>query len=176
MGLKAIEAKARRVKLLLLDVDGVLTDGSIIYDSNGQEIKVFNVRDGASIKWLERAGIEVAILSGRNSAPVLVRAKELGIEKVVQSALDKLSAFEKLVQENNYALDEIAFIGDDLHDLAVLKRVGFSTCPKDAVREVKKEVDYVCKASGGKGAVREVAEIILKAQKKWKEIAKRYYK
>lgn len=160
---------------MLLDVDGVLTDSSIIYDGNGQEIKVFNVRDGASIKWLERAGIEVAILSGRNSKPVLVRAKELGIEKVIQSALDKLSAFEKFLAETGYHPEELAFMGDDLHDLAVLRRVGFSACPRDAVLEVRNAVDYVCKAEGGKGAVRELAELILKAQKKWKGITKRYY-
>jgi len=175
MSRKFFQSKARKIKLLLLDVDGVLTDGSIIYDGSGQEVKAFNVRDGASIKWLQRAGIEVAILSGRNSKPVLVRAKELGIEKVLQSALDKLSAFENFLAETGYHPEELGFMGDDLHDLAVLKRVGFSACPKNAVLEVRNAVDYVCKAEGGKGAVREVAEIILRSQKKWKEITKRYY-
>ena len=166
--------KARKVRMLLLDVDGVLTDGAIIYDSAGQELKAFYVRDGAAIKWLQRAGLEVAVLSGRTSPPVLVRTKELGIERVIQGEVFKLPAFEKFLGETKSRLEEIAFIGDDLHDLPVLRRVGLSACPADAVAEVKKISDYVCKARGGRGAVREVAELILKAQRKWVEATGRY--
>jgi len=174
MGTEELNRKLRKIKVLILDVDGVLTDGTIIYDGSGQELKAFNVRDGAAIKWLQRAGIEVAIISGRNSPPVLVRAKELGIEKLVQGALDKLPAFEKFLDENGRQPEETAFIGDDVHDLPILKRAGFSACPADAVDEVKNMVDYVCQARGGRGAVREVAELILKGQKKWNEALKKY--
>jgi len=174
MSSKNFRKKIQRIRVLLLDVDGVLTDGTIIYNGDGQEMKAFNIRDGAAIKWLQRAGLEVAILSGRNSAPVLVRAKELGIEKVIQSAYDKLPAFDKFLSESGCQADEVAYIGDDFHDLPVLKRAGFSACPADAVSEVKKSVDYVCRSKGGNGVIREVAEMILKSQKKWQNILKRY--
>ncbi len=169
-----LEQKAKKIRLLLLDVDGVLTDGSIIYDGKGEEFKSFNVRDGAAIKWLQGAGLEVAVLSGRNSPPVLVRTKELGIEKVIQGQILKLPAFEKFLAETKCRPEEIAFIGDDLHDLPVLRRVGLSACPADAVEEAKNVSDYICKAEGGRGAVREVAELILKAQKKWNELMRKY--
>ena len=171
-----LKIKAKKIKLLLLDVDGVLTDGSIIYDEQGRELKIFNVRDGAMVKWLKRAGIEVAILSGRKSKAVEKRAKELGVELVIQDAKDKLPAFQSLLKQTGLKPEEIAYLGDDWHDLVVLKRVGLSACPKDAVKEIKTRVDYVCKAKGGKGAVRELGEIILKAQGKWKEIVKKYLK
>jgi len=163
---KKLAGKARAIKLLLLDVDGVMTDGSIIYDGRGNEIKSFYVRDGVAIKWLQAAGVEVAILSGRKSRPLSIRAKELGVQRVIQSQILKLPAFEQLLAETGLSPRETAFIGDDIYDLSVLKRVGFSACPADAVPEVKKAVDYVCKAKGGRGAVRELAELILKAQRK----------
>jgi len=171
-----LKIKAKKIKLLLLDVDGVLTDGSIIYDEQGRELKIFNVRDGAMVKWLKRAGIEVAILSGRKSKAVEKRAKELGVELVIQDAKDKLPAFQTLLKQTGFKPKEIAYLGDDWHDLVVLKRVGLSACPKDAVEEIKKQVDYVCRAKGGRGAVRELGELILKAQGKWQEIIKKYLK
>jgi 3-deoxy-D-manno-octulosonate 8-phosphate phosphatase (KDO 8-P phosphatase) len=174
MSIKTIIGKARNVKFLLLDVDGVMTDGSVIYDQSGNEIKAFSVRDGAAIKWLQRAGIEVGILSGRNSAPLAARAKELGIEKIIQGTFDKLPAFENFCEDFDINAEDIAYIGDDLHDLPVLKRVALSACPADAVDEVRNIADYICKADGGRGVVREVAELLLKSQKKWTEIIGKY--
>ena len=171
---KDIKSKAKQIKLLLLDVDGVLTDGSIIYDEQGREVKVFNVRDGAMVKWLKRVGIEVAILTGRKSKALERRAEELGVEILIQDAKDKLFAFQSLLEKTGFKPKEIAYLGDDWHDLPVLKRVGLSACPKDAVKEIKEQVDYVCVAGGGKGAVRELGELILKAQGKWEEIIKKY--
>ncbi len=174
MGSEGLNRKLQKIRVMILDVDGVMTDGTIIYDFAGQELKSFNVRDGAAIKWLQRAGLEVAIISGRESAPVLARAKELGIEKVVLGALDKLAAFEHFLDQFGYQPEEIAYIGDDLHDLPILERAGFCACPADAVDEVRNVSDYICRASGGKGAVREVAELILKGRKQWSDTIKRY--
>jgi len=172
--LHKLDEKARKIKLLLLDVDGVLTDGSIIIDHVGEEIKVFNVRDGVAIKWLQRMGVEVAILSGRHSPALAARAKELGIQRVVTGKVDKLPSFEKLLEETGLKPDQIAFMGDDLYDLPVLKRAGISACPSDAVKEVKNICDYICKSRGGRGVVREVAEIILKSHDKWKALVSQY--
>ena len=171
---KKLLNKARAIKLVLLDVDGVMTDGSITYDEGGKEIKSFNVRDGAAIKWLQNAGIEVAVLSGRKSRALEVRAKELGLKRVFQSQIYKLPAFEELLADTRLSPREVACIGDDLHDLSILKRAGLSGCPADAVPELKKVVDYICQAKGGRGAVREFAEIILKSQGQWKAILKKF--
>jgi 3-deoxy-D-manno-octulosonate 8-phosphate phosphatase (KDO 8-P phosphatase) len=161
--------------MLVLDVDGVLTDGSIMIEHDGDETKVFNVRDGVAIKWLQGLGVEVAILSGRRSQAVSARAKELGIGKVIMGKTEKLRAFEKLLEESGLKPEQAAFMGDDLYDLPVLKRAGISACPSDAVKEVKNICDYICKARGGRGAVRELAEIILKAQGKWKALVAEYF-
>jgi 3-deoxy-D-manno-octulosonate 8-phosphate phosphatase (KDO 8-P phosphatase) len=174
MVLHKLDEKARKIKLLLLDVDGVLTDGSIIIDHAGEEIKVFNVRDGVAIKWLQRMGVEVAILSGRHSPALSARAKELGIERVITGKIDKLPSFEKLLEETGLKPEQIAFMGDDLYDLPVLKRAGISACPSDAVKEVKNICDYICAAQGGRGAVREVAELLLKSQDKWRDLLTKY--
>lgn len=171
---KKIIIKARKVKTLLMDVDGVLSEGSIIYDSEGREIKIFSARDGIGIKWLIRNGIRCAILTGRDSKPVETRAKELGIEPVWQGAKKKLEFFERLVSKKEIVLDETAYMGDDLIDLPIFKRVIFSIAPSDCVEELKDKVDYLCKHPGGKGAIREVAELILKAQGKWQAIFKSY--
>jgi len=176
MASRSVIRKAKRIKLVLLDVDGVMTNGSIIYDRAGKEIKVFNVRDGVAIRWLQAAGIEVAILSGRQSLALEKRAKELGIGRVIQSRTIKLPAFEKLLKDSRLTPEQIAYIGDDIYDISVLKRAGLSACPADAVSEVKKVVDYVCGRQGGKGAIRELAELILKAQGKWGKIIANYLK
>jgi len=160
--------------MVLLDVDGTLTNGSITYDSRGKELKSFYVRDGAAIKWLQLAGMEVAILSGRKSLPLELRARELGIAKVIQSETIKLPAFERLLQETGLKAGEVAYMGDDIYDLPVLKRAGLSACPADAVSEVKKAVDLVCELKGGRGAIRELAELILKAQGKWRALMGKY--
>lgn len=163
------------IKLLILDVDGVMTDGRIIYDSNGVESKFFNVKDGHGIKMLQRAGLEVAIISGRESIVVANRAAELKIERVFQKSLDKLTPYSKILGDTGLTDKEVAFIGDDLIDIPVLKRVGFAAAPADAVEEVIPFVHFVTRNCGGWGAVREVTDMILKAQSRWKELTERYY-
>lgn len=170
-----MEERLLKIKLLILDVDGVMTDGRIIFDSNGIESKFFNVKDGHGIKMLQRGGIEVGIISGRESQVVTNRAAELGIRLVYQKSLDKLAPYNKMLAETGLMEEETAFIGDDLIDIPVLKRVGFAAAPADAVTEVLPFVNYVTSKSGGWGAVREVCDMILKAQSKWQELTARYY-
>ncbi|MBI5327311.1 MAG: HAD-IIIA family hydrolase [Deltaproteobacteria bacterium] len=167
--------KIKSVKLLILDVDGVMTDGRIIYDDDGKETKVFDVKDGHGIKLLMRAGIDVAIITARESSVVLHRAKNLGIEIVCQKAMDKVAAFEGIIDKKQLSPADVAFIGDELVDIPLLRRVGFAASVSDAVKDVKKYVDYVTVKSGGYGAVREVCELILKAQGRWDEVTARYF-
>jgi 3-deoxy-D-manno-octulosonate 8-phosphate phosphatase (KDO 8-P phosphatase) len=171
---KTIQEKLKKVKWLILDVDGVMTDGRIIMDDQGRELKHFDVRDGHGIKLIQRYGVETAILTGRKSKAVDFRAKDLGIKKVYQEAFNKREVFEKILQEHRLTAKETAYVGDDIVDLPVLKRVGFSAAVADAHETVKKHVDYVTKHRGGRGAVREICEMILKAQGKWPEISARY--
>lgn len=167
--------RLKKIRLLLLDVDGVMTDGRIIFDSNGVESKFFNVKDGHGIKMLQRAGIEVGIISGRESKVVANRAAELGIERVFQKSLDKLSPYLKILADSGLTDDEVAFIGDDLIDIPVLRRVGFAAAPADAIAEVIPYVHLVTKNSGGWGAVREISDLLLKAQGRWAELTARYF-
>jgi len=171
---KDIKAKLKKIKLLVLDIDGVMTDGRIIMDSEGRELKNFDVRDGHGIKMIQRYGIDVAILTGRQSKTVEHRAKDLQIEEVYQKAFNKKEVFEKILQKHNLSNEEVAFIGDDIVDIPVLKSVGFSVTVADAMDVVKKQVDYVTKNRGGRGAVREICDMILQAQGKWPEIAAKY--
>jgi len=166
--------KMRNVRLLILDVDGVMTDGKIIIDDLGNEAKHFNVRDGHGIKMLMRYGIDVVLLTGRRSAVVEHRAKDLGIDEVHQGAHDKLGILETILQKKSLRYENIAFVGDDIVDIPVLKRVGFSVAVSDASEYVKKCVDFITKKTGGDGAVREVCELILQAQNKWDGVATRY--
>jgi 3-deoxy-D-manno-octulosonate 8-phosphate phosphatase (KDO 8-P phosphatase) len=170
-----MEERLKRIKLLILDVDGVMTDGRIIFDSNGVESKFFNVKDGHGIKMLQRGGVEVAIISGRESKVVSNRAEELGIGHVYQKSLDKIAPFNRLRAETGLAEKEIGFIGDDLIDIPVLKRVGFAAAPADAVADVFPFVHYVAANNGGWGAVREVCDLILKAQGTWADLTRRYF-
>lgn len=167
--------KLVKIKLLILDIDGVMTDGRIIYDANGVESKFFNVKDGHGIKMVQRAGIEVAIISGRESQVVTNRAAELGIERVYQRCLDKMTPYRALLAATGLADEEVAFVGDDLIDLPVLRRVGFAAAPADAVAETLAAVHYVTKNRGGWGAVREVCDLILKGKGLWEEVTARYY-
>lgn len=167
--------KARAIKLLILDVDGVLTDGSIVYADGGEELKWFNVKDGHGIKLLLRAGIEVALVTGRKSAAVEHRAQDLGIKLVFQKALNKIEAYEEIRATQKLRDEELCVMGDDLPDLPILRKCGFSVAVPDSVDEVMREVDYVTKREAGKGAVREVCEIILKAQGLWERVTARYY-
>ncbi len=166
--------KMRRVRLLILDVDGVLTDGAIIYSERGGEIKHFDVRDGHGIKLLMRAGIGVALVTARESRVVATRARDLGIDLLFQGRKDKLACFADILEHEGLGADETAFVGDDLVDLPVLRRVGFSVSVPEGVAEVRERVDYVTEASGGRGAVREVCEMILRAQGLWDGVIGRY--
>lgn len=169
-----IMKKAKIVKLLLMDVDGVLTDGSIIYDNKGGEWKFFHVRDGHGLKLLSKFGIMTGIITGRSSDIVLKRADELGINFVYQNVKDKGVLIDEIKSKNNFKSEEIAYIGDDIVDIPVFRRVGFRVTVPEAPNEVREEVDYITLNYGGKGAVREVCEIIMKAKGLWDEVLKQY--
>lgn len=165
----------KNIKFVIIDVDGVLTNGSIYIDPDGYETKSFNILDGTGIVYLHRVGIKTAILSGRTSKAVIHRAKELEIEDVYQGFQTKLEAY--LTIRDKYALQdkEICYIGDDLIDIPILHRVGFPVAVANASPIVKQQSIYVTKAKGGDGAVREVAEMIIKLQDKWHIIMERYF-
>ncbi len=167
-------ARCARIEMLVLDVDGVLTDGSIVYSDTGAEIKAFHVRDGSGLKLWTRLGKKAAIVTGRRSVIVERRAAELGIEPVIQGAENKRTAFEKVLALAGLAADRVCAMGDDLPDLPVLRACGFAAVVADACDEAKAEADYVTEASGGRGAVREVIEVILRAQGRWQEIVEQY--
>jgi 3-deoxy-D-manno-octulosonate 8-phosphate phosphatase (KDO 8-P phosphatase) len=171
---KKVVEKMRKVKMLLLDVDGVMTDGRIVMDSQGRELKHFNVRDGHGLVMVQRHGISVGILTGRKSDVVEHRARDLKITEVYQGALNKKEVFEKILEKNHLKPEDIAYMGDDIVDIPVLKRVGFSVAVADALEVVKKAVDYVTVSKGGQGAVREVCDMLLQAQGFWPEVAARY--
>ena len=163
------------IKLVIFDVDGVLTDGAIVLDYAGGEQKNFNVQDGTGINYLQRGGIRVAFLTGRRSPVVVFRAHELGVEDVIQGAKDKLAPYAKLLEKRGLHDDEVCYVGDDLPDVPVMRRVGLPIAVADARPEVIELAKYVTRAPGGKGAAREVAEKILKEQGLWETIIARYY-
>ena len=170
-----MDTKLRAIKLLLLDVDGVLTDGRITYDNQGNELKSFDVKDGHGLKLLQRAGIAIGIITGRQSDLVARRADELGIEILYQGALRKLDPYLEIVKELGLTDEQVAYVGDDLIDLPVLRRVGFSATVSDAHPEVLPLVDYVTRCSGGRGAVREICDLLLKGGGHWEEVTGRYF-
>jgi 3-deoxy-D-manno-octulosonate 8-phosphate phosphatase (KDO 8-P phosphatase) len=163
---KSKQSNLKHIKLLLLDVDGVMTDGGIYYSNSGDEMKKFNIQDGYGIVKLQRTGIKVGIITGRISKIVARRAEELGIKEVYQNLDNKLEVYESIKKKLNLSDAEIAYIGDDEFDIPVLERVGFSAAPINAVAQVKKKIEYTCKHGGGEGAVREVIDMILESQKK----------
>ena len=171
---KKLKEKLKKIKMLMLDVDGVMTDGRIIMDDEGHQLKNFNVRDGHGLKIIQRYGIEVVILTGRKSEVVNHRASDLEIKEIYQGALNKKEMFQKILQKHNLTAGFVAYMGDDIIDIPVLRQVGFSAAVADAVDVVKKSVDYVTKNKGGHGAVRELCEMILQIQGKWPEIAEKY--
>ena len=156
--------RARAVRLAIFDVDGVLTDGTLYIGAQGEAFKAFNILDGHGVRMLQAAGIDTAILSGRDSEAVVRRAGELGIGHVVQGAGDKLAAFERLLAGSGFNAEACAFVGDDLPDLPVLQVCGFAVAVANAVDEVKAACHYVTRAAGGRGAVREFCELVLRAQ------------
>ena len=171
MDKRTINRKASKIKLLLLDVDGVMTDGSIILDNNGNELKRFHVRDGHGIKMLQNVGITVGIITGRKSKVVEVRAKELGIKEVHQKIYKKSAVYENLLKKYKCKDENVAFMGDDIVDQELLKRAGLSAAPCDAEELAIKYADIVTKKGGGRGAVREFSDLILKATGLWKKVS-----
>ncbi len=157
-------AKARKVRLLLMDCDGVLTDGRLYFSESGEIMKAFHVRDGQGIVLWHKAGFLSAIISGRSSEIVRVRADELGIKMLFQGIDEKLKIIKKISAESKIGFDEMAFIGDDVGDVDAMKAVGFSACVADAVRQVKSVADFVTTKNGGEGAVREVIDLLLHAK------------
>ena len=173
---RELTRRARAVRLLILDVDGVMTDGSIILDNDGNEYKAFHVRDGHGIRMLMNSGIQVAIITGRGSKVVDLRAKELGITEVYQKCKDKRAAFRKLLRKYSLSAEDVAYIGDDIVDLPVMSQVGLPVAVADATDEVKAHAALVTKNKGGRGAVREVTDLILRARGIWKELYREYLK
>jgi 3-deoxy-D-manno-octulosonate 8-phosphate phosphatase (KDO 8-P phosphatase) len=167
-------ASARNIELLLLDVDGVLTDGRVTYTETGDEIKRFHVRDGSGLKIWHSLGLKTAIISGRTSATVERRAKELGIGPVLQGQSDKLVALQSLFTRLNLTPNRVCAIGDDLPDLPILVRCGLSVAVADACPEVRAVANYTTSVPGGAGAVREAIEWILKLRNQWDDVVKGY--
>lgn len=168
-----LDSRLRAVRLISSDVDGVLTDGTLVYGP-GPHTKDFSVRDGAATKWLQQSGIPVAFLSGLDSPATQRRAEDLGVEDCIMGRLDKLPALQALCARHGLTLDQVAHLGDDLQDLPVLRRVGLACCPQDAVPEVKAVCHLVLSEKGGRGAFREAAERILKAQELWAGVLARF--
>lgn len=168
----ALRKKARKVKLLLLDVDGVLTDGGIYIDNRGVETKRFDVRDGQGISLLRRAGIEVGFITGRFSNVVRFRARELGVRIVYQRVEKKLEAYQRVKKRSRLADECIAYVGDDIADIPILRQTGLAIAVRDAWAGVKRHAEYITRAEGGRGAVREVADLLLTAQESSKELEK----
>ena len=169
-----IQARCKELRLLLLDVDGVLTDGTISVSGTGDERKSFHIRDGSAILWARQAGVEVGLLSGRRSGATAKRAGELKIGILVEGETDKRAAFAKIATAEHLKNEQIAFMGDDLLDLPVLQIAGLSAAPADACEDVRNRVHYVTQAAGGRGAVREFIELILRGRGQWDALVKRY--
>jgi len=166
--------RSRPIQLLLSDVDGVLTDGGVIFDNGGIEIKRFHIRDGLAIKLWQQAGRKFGLVTGRASHIVQLRAGELGVELVRQGVDDKLAAVKQIMAEYRLSPQQVAFIGDDLPDLPVLRYVGFGAAVRDACDEMLAAAHYVTAAPGGTGALREVVELLLKAQGRWEELVRKF--
>ncbi len=167
-----VREKLGPIRLVVLDVDGVLTDGTLVYSADGEHSKQFSVRDGLGIRLLLRSGIQVGVISGRPSGAVVSRCSELGIrtELIMTGSNDKSSDLDRMEELLQVDDTEVAAMGDDLPDLPLLARAAFAACPNDAAPEVIAACDLVCGAEGGRGAVRELAEMVLKAQGRWAEL------
>ena len=166
----SLETKAKGVKLLLFDVDGVLTDGKILMHPDGTESKQFDIKDGTGLVWAQRAGLKVGVLSARSSAATAQRAAQLGITIVHQGVPSKIRAYDAILRQHGLTDADVAYMGDDVLDLPVITRAGLSASPSDAVDEVRTRVDYVSRASGGAGAARELVELVLKSQDRWERL------
>ncbi len=162
--------KARKIKILLLDVDGVLTDGRIIYDSSGRDMKFFDVHDGLGVYCLKKAGIKTILITAKGSWAIRPRARDMQVEAVFENISPKTSVLEKILKKYRVNTEEVCFVADDLVDLCLMKRVGFPIAVFNAAPEIKQAAAYITLKHGGRGAVREVTELILKAQGKWEKI------
>lgn len=171
-----ITERARKIKILIVDCDGVLTDGRIIMLPGGDETKAFDVKDGHAIVMLQRAGVKAAIISGRESSVVRARAKELGVAHLYEMAWVKTEPYEKILSEEGLKDEEACYIGDDVIDIPLLRRAGLAVTVADGVGEAKQYSHLVTNRAGGRGAVREVIELILKAQGNWEQALARYVK
>ena len=163
------------IKLLLFDVDGVLTDGTILIHADGSESKHFNIRDGAGMVWAQRAGLNIGLLSARTADATAMRAAQLGITIVSQGGADKLAGYEQILAAQGLSDAEVGYMGDDLQDLPVLRRAGFSAAPADAAPEVRAAVPWVSASGGGRGAARECIEHVLRAQGNWRAAVSRFF-
>lgn len=159
-----LKNKASKIKMVVFDVDGVMTDGSITYDENGVEYKTFNVKDGQGIVRITKEGIITAIITARNNATVKHRFENLGMSRLFMGQKDKMVAMKQLLDEYNLDLSQVAYMGDDLPDMPVLKEVGLASCPNDAIDEVKELCHFVSSKNGGRGAVRELTDLIYSSQ------------
>lgn len=166
---------AEHIELLILDVDGVLTDGLLYYDEQGNESKCFSVRDGLGLRLLQEAGVEVGVITGRESVSVGSRMRELGIEILFQKVRNKRRVLEQLLEQKQLSWDKVAYMGDDLNDLPCLKLVGLPMAPSNAVSEVKEIALFIAEGPGGNGAVREACELIAKAKGRWLELADSFF-
>ena len=169
-----IQERAEKIELLLLDVDGVLTDGRLIMGTDGTESKAFHARDGLGIRLAQRGGIIIGLVTGRESSVVADRAQELYITEVHQRVFDKLERFNEILQRLNLTPDKVCFMGDDLVDLPVLRVVGLAAAPADAIGEVLEQAHYIARKPGGAGCVREVVDLLLKARGKWESVTARF--
>lgn len=169
-----VTERAARVKLLLLDVDGVLTDGTVVIHSDGSESKPFAIRDGIALVWAQRVGLRVGILSARNSPTTPHRAAQLGISLIYQGVHSKADAYARILADEQLTDADVAYMGDDIVDLAVLARAGLAAAPADAVPEVRSRVHWVSAWPGGRGSVRELVELLLKSQNLWDGVVESY--
>jgi 3-deoxy-D-manno-octulosonate 8-phosphate phosphatase (KDO 8-P phosphatase) len=174
--LPPIERRAARVKLLLMDCDGVLTDGRLWLLRDGDEQKSFNVRDGLGLELWHRAGLKSGLISGRSSSFVERRVRELNMEFVRQGAKNKIQDFEELLALADVEESEVAFVGDDLNDIPLMRRAEFAVAVRDAAEETRAAAHYITQAAGGSGAIREVIEVILRAQGRWADLTEKYFK
>lgn len=171
---QVILEKARKLRLLILDVDGVLTDGRLFFDNQGNEYKSFHARDGHGIKLLQQTGVTVAVISGRKSPQVALRMKNLGIDHVYQGYEHKITALDKLIEKVGVECHQVAHVGDDLPDLPIMRRVGLGIAVADANFAVKQHADWCTDLPGGQGAVREVCDFIMQAQRQFDDIINSY--
>jgi 3-deoxy-D-manno-octulosonate 8-phosphate phosphatase (KDO 8-P phosphatase) len=169
-----VEGRARGIRLILFDVDGVLTDGKLLLHADGSESKQFDIKDGTAIVWAQRCGLTVGLLSARASASTTQRAAQLGIAIVHQGVASKLDTFERILEDQGIDAEQVAYMGDDVLDLPVLSRAGLAAAPSDAADEVRARVHWVSRARGGDGAARDLVERILRAQNKWDELIASY--